>query len=77
MYLVDGMSLHHIVIFSLCDRICICFGWKETIKVETGTYYCMVGDAYVYAIFELWKLFALKAYASWTIQCQILTVMWK
>jgi hypothetical protein len=51
MYLVSGMSLHHIVILALYDRIYICFGWKETIKVENGTYYCMVGDAYGYATF--------------------------
>jgi hypothetical protein len=25
MYLVDGLSLHHIVIFALNDRIYICF----------------------------------------------------
>jgi hypothetical protein len=32
MYLVFGLSLQHIVIFTLCDRIYICFGWKKTIK---------------------------------------------
>jgi hypothetical protein len=25
MYLIDGLSLYHIVIFALCDRIYICF----------------------------------------------------
>jgi hypothetical protein len=37
--------------FALCDRKYICFGWKESVKVESGTYYYMVGDAYVYATF--------------------------
>jgi hypothetical protein len=50
-YLVTGMSLHHIVIFALCNRKYICFGWKVTVKVESGTYYFMVGDVYVYATF--------------------------
>jgi hypothetical protein len=28
MYLIEGSSLHHIVIFALCDRLYICYDWK-------------------------------------------------
>jgi hypothetical protein len=37
MYLVDGLSLYHIVNFVLCDRIYICFGWKKILKVQSQT----------------------------------------
>ena len=36
-YLVDDLSLHHIVIFALCDKIYISFCWKIILKVQSGT----------------------------------------